>query len=365
MELWLGIATTVVFMGFGQQWFAGLANLAWYSLLFVWLFVVMLWLAFSVVRHAECLAARLGEPYGTLILTLSVISIEVIMITAVMLTGGDNPTLARDTMFAVLMIVLNGMVGLTLLLGGLRHREQHYNLQGANASLAVILTLSTLGLVLPRFTVSTDDGSASPLLTVFLILMPIGLYSVFLGIQTMRHRGFFMQPDIADDGASDDHGTEHEHAQLDARSVAYHAVFLLLAMAPIVILSKKIAVLIDHGIQQAGAPHALSGLIVAVLVLSPEGLSALRSALQNRLQRTVNICLGSAMATIGLTIPAVLIVGMVTGEHIELGLTSEYLVILVLTLLLCIVNFGSGRTNMLQGLIHLIVFAAYVVLIFD
>ena len=362
MGLWIGIVTTVVFVFYGDQLLGNLANTTLYASLFCCLFIVMLWLSFSVVRHADCLAIKLGEPYGTLILTLSVISIEVIMIAAVMLTGVKSPTLARDTMFAVLMIVLNGMVGVTLLLGGLRHQEQEYNLRGANAYLTVIITLSILGLVLPRFSSSTPDASASPLLAMFLVAVTIGLYAVFLGIQTMRHRGFFMDPLGMDSAQNESHpGEKHPFT----RSVGYHSLFLIASMVPIVLLSKMMAVLIDHGIAKVGAPAALGGVVVALLVLSPEGLGALRAALHNRIQRTVNICLGSALATTALTIPAVLTISLITGKHIELGLDPQDLVILALTLLISIVNFGSGRTNILQGAVHLIIFMTYVVLLFD
>ncbi|MHC4403430.1 MAG: calcium:cation antiporter [Planctomycetota bacterium] len=169
LALWFGAVTTLVFFLFGSAWLGDLSETIWYLSMLGWLFAAMMWLSFSVVRHADCLAIKLGEPYGTLILTLSVISIEVVMISAAMLTGGDNPTLARETMFAVLMIVLNGMVGLTLLVGGLRHHEPEYNLQGTSAFLSVIIPLAVLGLVLPRFTDSTEDASPSIPLAVFLI----------------------------------------------------------------------------------------------------------------------------------------------------------------------------------------------------
>ena len=362
MGLWIGIVTTAVFVLFGDRMLSNLGNAVLYSSLFFWLFIVMLWLSFCVVRHADCLAIKLGEPYGTLILTLSVISIEVIMIAAVMLTGIKSPTMARDTMFAVMMIVLNGMVGVTLLLGGLRHWEQEYNLRGASAYLTVIITLSVLGLVLPSFTASTPDASLSPLLAGFLVVMSIGLYAVFLGIQTMRHSGFFKEPSSADSPHNDSHQDEKHPI---TRSVGFHALFLFASMAPIVLLSKKMAVLIDHGVAKIGAPAALGGVVVALLVLSPEGLGALQAALHNRIQRTINICLGSALATTALTIPAVLTISLVTGKHVELGLDPQELVILALTLLICMVNFASGRTNILQGAVHMIIFVTYVVLLFD
>jgi Ca2+:H+ antiporter len=359
--LWAGLVTTALFLTLGDAWLADLSGPLHYSLLFGWLFVIMLWLAFNVVRHADSLAVLLGEPYGTLILTVSVISIEVIMISAVMLTGEQNPTLARDTLFSVLMIVLNGMVGVTLLLGGLRHGEQSYNLKGSTAYLGVIIPLAGLGLVLPRYTTSAPGGEVTPLMGAFLIVMSVGLYAVFLAIQTLRHRSFFQQPASSTDEseAIDDHG------DLAVRSVGYHALLLPLTMLPIVLLSKKMAVLVDHGIATLGAPQALGGFLVAILVLSPEGVAAIRSALENRLQRTMNIALGSALATIGLTIPAVLGISFVTGKKIELGLAEAEVYLLSLTLLVAVVNLNSERTNALQGVVHLILFVTYLILIFD
>ncbi|REK13104.1 MAG: calcium:proton antiporter [Planctomycetota bacterium] len=346
-----------LFLVFGSQWLKDFSNPAWFAAIFAWLFAAMLWLAFSVVRHADALAVKLGEPYGTLILPLAVISIEVVMISAVMLTGGDNPTLARDTMFAVLMIVLNGMVGTTLLVGGLRHREQEYNLQGANAFLSVIIPVAGLGLILPRFTESTPDASPSTFLAVFLIVVSILLYGIFLAMQTTRHRDFFTQPGDAN-GGHDPHGAA-------PRSVGFHAVLLVLSMLPIVVLSKSMAKVIDHGIETAGAPAPLGGFLVAVLVLAPEGLGAVRAALSNQLQRTMNICLGSALATIGLTVPAVLTIGLITGKVVELGLGDVDLILLVLSLAVSVVTFSGVRTNVVQGAVHLVLFAAYVVAIFD
>ena len=211
--------------------------------------------------------------------------------------------------------------------------------------------------MLPRFTESTPDASPSFELTVYLITVSLVLYGVFLGIQTMRHRAYFVQPGGESSGG--------HHDGLVVRSVGFHAVLLVGSMLPIVLLSKKMAKLIDHGIEVAGAPTALGGFFVALLVLSPEGLSAIRAAWDNQLQRAVNICLGSALATIGLTIPAVLVVGLVTGNTVELGLGNVNLILLILTLAVSVVNFASGRTNVLQGAVHLLLFAAYVVEIFD
>ena len=192
----VGAITTALFYGFPDVLLSDLLPDLWSIVLFCWLFGTMLWCAFGVVRHAECLAAVLGEPYGTLILTLAVISIEVSLISSIMLHGANEPTLARDTMFAVLMIILNGMVGLALLVGALRHREQHYNLQGAKAFLAVIIPLAVLTLILPRFTISTRLPAFTPAQAAFFAAMTFVLYGVFLAVQTVRHQNLFVEPGV-------------------------------------------------------------------------------------------------------------------------------------------------------------------------
>lgn len=325
------------------------------------LFLIMLWAAFSVVRHAECLASLLGEPYGTLILTLAVIGIEVALIASIMITGADKPTLARDTMFSIIMIVLNGLVGLSLLMGGLKHRLQAYNLQGAGAYLTMLMPFAVLGLILPRFTQSAPGGELSTLMAAFLVLMSLALYGIFLAAQTMTHSDIF-QPVPAEDGAAP---AADDHHAVEATTVPAHAVGLLAALLPIVLLSKSLAVYVDFGIGAAGAPLAFGGFLVAALILTPEGLSAIRAARANQLQRSVNICLGSALSTMGLTIPTVLIIGWVASERVELGLDSTEIVLLALTLIVSLITFVSKRTHILQGAVHLALFAAYVFLIFD
>lgn len=357
------VITTIVMYTVGEPWFYDLSHPVVLAALFVWTFGVMIWSAFAVVRHADGLAELLGEPYGTLILTIAVISIEVSVIAAIMLTGDASPALARDTMLAVLMIVLNGMVGVALLIGGLRYREQAYNLDGARSFLAVLIMLATIALVLPRFTTSTDDPSLNTSQAILFSVAVVALYGVFLGIQTVRHSGFFLAPEVPDAPKND--GADHAHSGYATGSVGFHAIMLVLSLLPIVLLSKKLAILIDTGITALAAPVALGGVLVALLVLSPEGLAAFRAAAKNRLQRAVNICLGSALATIGLTVPAVLVIGLLTDTHVILGLGGTELVLLVLTLVLSMMTFGGAKTNILQGAIHLVLFFVYVVLIFD
>ena len=366
----VGGATTAAFYGFPEFLPGDVEANAKTAVLFVWLFATMLWCAFGVVRHAESLADLLGEPYGTLIETVSVISIEVSLIASIMLLGENEPTLARDTMFAVLMIVLNGAVGLALLLGALRHREQHYNLEGAKAYLAVIIPLAGLTLVLPTFTRSTALPVFTPLQAMFFAASTIVLYGVFLLIQTVRHARHFVEPGEPGRAAGTSKPLDHdesgrERGRRELRSIPYHAAFLFLTLLPVILLSKKLAAFVDHMIETLGAPVALGGMIIALLVLSPEGLGALRAAMRNELQRAVNILLGLALATIGLIVPAVLVIGFATGMTVELGLGRVEMVLLVLTLTVCALTFSGGRTNVLQGAVHLTLFLSYVVLIFN
>jgi Ca2+:H+ antiporter len=354
-------ATTALFLLFGKGWLADLSNPLWFALMLVWLFSVILSSAFAVVHHAESLAVRLGEPLGTLVLTLSVIGIEVMMISAVMLTGEGKPALARDTMFGVVMIVLNGMIGLSLLLGGLRHHEQEYNLQGANSFLSLIVPLTVLGLILPNFTSASSGPTLSVLQSIFLAVMSVGIYSLFLIIQNWRHREYFVKPVKAIERQGEASAAEH----IATNSITYHALFLVMYLLPVVVLAEEIALPIDHGIEVLHAPLALSGFLVAALILSPEALSATRAALANDLQRSINILLGSVLASIGLTIPAVLTIGLVTGKTIVLGLGPADSLLLVLTLAVCALTFISNRTNVLSGAVHLLLFLAYVMLIFE
>jgi Ca2+:H+ antiporter len=358
------LATTALFLLFGKGWLADLSNPLWFALMLGWLFAVIMGSAFAVVHHAESLAVRLGEPLGTLVLTLSVIGIEVMMISAVMLTGEGKPALARDTMFGIVMIVLNGMIGLALLLGGLRHHEQEYNLQGANSFLSLIVPLTVLGLVLPNFTSASAGPTLSVFQSVFLAIMSIGIYSLFLIIQNWRHREYFVKPAKAIERQGEGSAAGHA-ADIAANSITYHALFLVMYLLPVVVLAEEIALPIDHGIEVLHAPLALGGFLVAALILSPESLSATRAALANDLQRSINILLGSVLASIGLTIPAVLTIGLVTGKTIVLGLEPADSLLLVLTLAVCALTFISNRTNVLSGAVHLLLFLAYVMLIFE
>jgi Ca2+:H+ antiporter len=346
--------SALCFLFLGTRLLSGISNPLWLAAVFLWLFAAVLGSALAVVRHAEHLAVRLGEPYGTLILTLSVTAIEAVSISAIMLHGDDNPTLTRDTLLAILMIILNGMVGVSLLLGGWRHHEQYYNLQGANAYLSVIVPLTVLSLVLPNFTETTSGPTLSRPQELFLILMSTGLYCAFLAIQSGRYRGYFTSESEDDDNRG-----------RPAHSILLHVIMLLAYMAPVIYLAEQLATPVAYTNHILQAPPALGGVAIAALVATPEAISAARAAFANRLQRSVNIFLGSVLSTIGLTIPIMLIISNLLGQNIVLGVGHANLVLLLLTLFVSVTTFTSARTNVLQGLVHVLLFFAYILLIFQ
>ncbi|MBJ7283843.1 MAG: hypothetical protein JHD00_01975 [Akkermansiaceae bacterium] len=327
--------------------------------LLVVLCAVILIAAIAIVRHADILAHRLGEPGGTLLLTLAVTGLEVAMVTFVMATGKPKPMLARDTMFAVVMLVLNGLMGLSLLLGGLRHREQPYNLQGANAFLVMILPLTVLGLILPNFTRDTVGPTLSIFQMIFLSVMSLAIYGIFLFVQNRRHKGFFIFAEESVSKVTVD-GSEHS-----SHSSGYHSLMLVFYGLPLVLLAKQMAGPLDAMVNRLGAPEALGGFVMAVLVLTPEAIAAVRAAQTNQLQRSVNILMGSVLASIGLTIPMVIAVSIYSGRSLVLGLDPVGMVMLGLTLVTSMLTFSLPKTNLLLGCVHLLLFGAYFMLMFD
>lgn len=312
----------------------------------------------AAVHHAEVIAHRTGEPYGTLVLTVAVTVIEVALIASVMLTNSDGgTTLARDTVFAALMIVLNGLTGLCLLVGGLRYREQSFRVTGASAYLAVLMVLATLTLVLPNHTVAVTGPAYSVSQLAFVGVVTFALYAAFLYIQTVRHRDYFTALGEEPETAGGHRG--------DAASLLPSIGLLLLALGAVVLLSKKFAAVVEAGREAIGAPPPVTGLLVAMLVLLPEGIAAVKAARADALQKAINLSLGSALATIGLTIPAVAGVALVMGKPLTLGIDASATVLLTLTLLVATLTFGSGRSNILHGFTHLVVFATYLFLTFQ
>lgn len=354
----ISLGTCLAFLVAGKTLEQNLNRPATLALVFLWLFGVILTSAICVVREAEIIAGFLGEPFGTLVLTLSVTFIEVASISAVMLHGANNPTLVRDTLVAVVMIILNGMVGASLLVGALRYGEQHYNLQGANAYLGVIIPLVVLSMIMPDYTVSTGGPTFSRTQERMLEVIMLGLYVVFLAVQTGRHRGYFGT------GEEDAKG-EHEHETPSRRSLLYSIVLLLLFIAPVVYLAEQLAKPIDYLIETLHVPTALGGVAIAILVATPEAIGAVRAALANKVQRSVNIFLGSVLSTMGLTVPSMLVISHWTNHSIVLGVEHAAMVLVILTLTVCVVTFSSGRTNVLQGVVHLLLFLTFVFLLVE
>ena len=326
------------------------------AIAFVAFFVGALLAAMHATRHAENLAVRFGEPYGTLMLTLSAISLEIATVVTVMLHNADNPTFGRDTMFSVVMVVLNGIIGVALLAGGLRHHEQSYNLRGANAFLGLLVPLATLALIWPNVTVTTGGGTFSSVQKIFLIVMSLLLYAAFLMIQTRTHTSFFVA-----EGESSEHADHHR----SPHSWSWHAVLLLVYLVLVVLLAKLFALPLETGVIRLGLPLKVAGLAVAVLVLAPEGIAAIRAARFNQMQRAMNVGLGTALSTIALTVPAILIIDLTSGRTAVLGLGSADTMLLVLTFAVSMLTFSSGRTYAMQGLVHLLLFLSYIVLIFS
>ncbi|MBR0756028.1 ionic transporter y4hA [Bradyrhizobium jicamae] len=319
------------------------------------LLVILFGTVFAAVHHSEVIAERIGEPYGTLLLTLAVTIIEVALITTIMLGDKPAPELARDTVFAVVMIVCNGLVGLCVLIGGLRYREQGFQVSGANVYLSVLFVLATMTLIMPNYTLTTPGPSFSALQLGFVDLVTIVLYGVFLYTQTVLHRDYFVH--AAGDG-------EGGAAQLSAKMLGLSIVLLLISLGAVVLLAKKFSLVVDAVAAMIGAPPAFAGLVVALLILMPEGVSAIAAARKNDLQKSINLALGSSLATIGLTIPAVGIATYLLDQPLVLGLNPQNTALLVLTFLLSMLTFGTGRTNVLFGLVHLVVFAVYVFMVF-
>jgi Ca2+:H+ antiporter len=319
------------------------------------LLVILFGTVFAAVHHAEVIAERIGEPYGTLLLTLAVTVIEVALIATIMLGDKPVPTLARDTVFAVVMIVCNGLVGICILAGGLRYREQDIQVTGSSLYLSVLAVLATITLVMPNYTLTTPGPVYSAGQLGFVSVVTILLYGVFLYTQTVRHRDYFIRESasFADDGTLTSN-----------RMLGLSSLLLLVSLLAVVLLAKKFSLVVDFTTAQIGAPPAFAGVLVALLILLPESVAAVAAARKNELQKSVNLALGSSLATIGLTIPAVAVVAFALDKQLVLGLNEQEMVLLVLTFVLSMLTFGTGRTNILSGLVHVVVFAVFVFMVF-
>lgn len=307
----------------------------------------------AAVFHAEVVAHRVGEPFGTLVLAIAVTSIEVALIVSLMLAGGEAASgLARDAVFASVMIILNGMVGICLLSGGRRHGEQSFGLYGVSTALATLAAISVLTLVLPNYTTSAPGPVYSSSQLAFIAAVSLALYGTFVMVQTVRHRDYFLPSAAATD--------EEVHAPPPPREMALSSgVLLFICLGAVVLLAKALSPALEAAIAGAGAPKTVVGIVIAAVVLLPESIAAYQAARANRLQTSLNLALGSALASIGLTIPAVAIVSLATGWTLSLGIDTKSTVLLVLSLIVASLSLGTGRTTVMQGTIHLVIFAVY------
>jgi Ca2+:H+ antiporter len=312
----------------------------------------------AAVHHAEVVAHRVGEPLGTLVLAVAITVIEVALIVSMMASGGaDKASLPRDTVFSTVMIICNGVVGLCLLLGGLRHHEQAFRIQGASSAMACLIALSTLSLVLPAFTTSAPGLAYTVPQLIFASAASLALWAVFVFVQTVRHRDYFLPEGQASDEAA------HAPSPSNARAWASFGL-LSMCLVAVVGLAKALAPTIDAAVRSVGAPSEVMGIAIALLVLLPETLAALRAARADRLQTSLNLALGSALASIGLTIPVVAVASILLDIQLVLGLQPKDLVLLMLTFVVGAVTLATGRTSMMQGAVHLVMFAAFLFLAF-
>jgi Ca2+:H+ antiporter len=347
----LAIALFAVATALGLTFTPSAAGLAFAAVLLAILFGTV----FAAVHHAEIIAARIGEPYGTLLLTLAVTIIEVALIATIMLGDKPVPALARDTVFAVVMIVCNGLAGLCIFIGGLRFKEQDFQVSGANLYLSVLFVMATITLIMPNYTLTAPGPIYSAAQLGFVSVVTLLLYGVFLYTQTIRHRDYFINrgADDSDDGS-----------QMSNRMLAISIALLLASLLAVVLLAKKFSLVVDIAIAGVGAPPAFAGVLVALLILLPESVAAVAAARKNDLQKSINLALGSSLATIGLTIPAVAVAAYALDKQLVLGLNNQDMVLLVLTFIVSMLTFGTGRTNILFGLVHMVVFAVFLFMVF-
>jgi Ca2+:H+ antiporter len=350
----LALGFVVLAAAVGLEIGAPASTLSW--VLSAAMIVIMVGAIFAAVEFADVIAHRVGEPYGTLVLTLAVTVIEVALIESIVLTPNSSPALARDTVFAVIMIVCNGLVGLCILVGSFRHHEQEFQVSGAIVYLNVLGALAVLTLILPNYTSTIVGPYYSKGQLLFVSAVTVVLYAAFLYIQTSRHKDYFRAGAVA--------APDGDHIYPSNKALALSVIMLLVALTGVILLSKKFAVILEVGLNHLDAPQAVAGIVIAMVVLAPESITALRAAQRNMLQKSLNLALGSSLATIGLTIPAVAVTNVVLDRQIEVGLSSRDALLLALTLFLSVLTFASGRTNILAGLIHLVVFTTFLFLVF-
>ena len=336
------------------------------SVLFsVFLFAIHVVLVLNAVSHAEAIAHRVGEPFGTLILAVAITIIEVSLILTLMSAEGPKAeTLARDTVFAAIMIVCNGVVGVSIFLDARRDHVVRFSEQGANALLGTVITIATLSLVIPTFTSSSEGGTFTGSQLAFSAVAAASVYGVFIFVQTVRHRWMFLAPDGLENerSVSSQQHDLAEHKKKSSSEIWLRTVMLLVSLVGVVGLAKTLAPRMEDAVTWIGAPASFVGVITALLILLPESITALRAASNGEMQRSLNLSLGSALASIGLTIPAVAVASIWMTGPITLGLGGKEIVLLALTAVVSSLTFGSGQATILQGAQHLAVFAAFIFL---
>lgn len=344
---------------------------------FLILLITIVGAAFGVVKEADELADKLGEPFGTLILTLSIVSIEVILISAVMLGPGEFPTIGKDSIFSVMMIIMNLVIGLCILLGGLKYGEQEYNAQGTTSYLGMIIMLGGISMMLPNFIEGAGQGMFTHAQAIILSSLIIVLYGFFLFLQMKGYQHLYIQPKA---GSMEIPFSQRHTAKLveskqpleeltatknNKKEIIIRSLVLLAMILPIVLLSHNMATVVDYGIKAAQLPPLLGGVLIAIIVFTPESMTAVKAALNNEFQRAVNLCHGAFVSTVGLTVPSVLIVGMLTGKTVLFGLSATETILFVITLLLSLITFLGKRTTPIMGIMHLVLFFVFIMLIFN
>ena len=351
---WLISTAPVAALGLFVLEHAGLlhAETVWVALASAFLLLVSV---FAAVHHAEVVALKVGEPFGSVLLALAVTVIETSLIVAAMLAGGAvENSLARDTVFSAVSIVLNGVVGVCLLVGGVRYHEQAFRVSGTASALSVRATLAVLSLVLPNFTLTKLGPQYSPTQLVFVGALSVNLYAVFAFVQSVRHRDYFLPE-------ADSENCE-EPAKPSAWATAAAALMLLVSLLAVVLLAETPSESLELAIASAGLPPSFLGVVIAALVLLPESVAAIKAVDANRVQTSLNLAIGSAIASIGLTIPAVAGVSLFLGRELTLGLDPEGTAILLLTLFVSSMTLATGRATILQGAVHLVIFGVFLLL---
>jgi Ca2+:H+ antiporter len=347
-ELPIAIALILLALGFALEHGAvehG-GGMLWGLLLVI--LAAIIGVAFRIAHHAEVLAIRFGEPYGTLILTLAAVSVEVVIL-VVLLTGEPNPTLARDTVFAAVMFDINGILGLAAIVGGLKHGSTKYNVDSANSFIAMLLVAIGVGMFIPDFV----PEAKWQIYSAFSIGIMAIMYLAFLRLQTVEHRNFFEYSTATED---ESHDETHSPNSL-------HVAVMLGAIVLVGLLSEILSVLLDAGLSGSDLPKAIPAVLVALISASPEILTALRAAQHNRMQTTVNIALGASLATVLLTLPVIEAIALFNGERIDMALTPVQAGMLLLTFLTVMNNLHDGETNAIEGISHFVLFAAFIALV--